>query len=59
MKVTKARQIAPRTPTYEVDPEEGDYTWTVAVLDGKPHCVAHGEDCEHAKAVTEHLAKRR
>ena len=59
MKVTKQAQMAPRTPTYEVDPEEGEYVYTVLVLSGVPHCMQHGPECEHAVAVAAHLAKKR
>jgi len=59
VKVTKQPQWAPRTPTFEVDPEEGEYVYTVLVLSGVPHCMRHGLECEHAAAVAAHLAKKR
>lgn len=66
MKVTKERRsMIPKTVTYEVDPEEGDFVFSVIVpkdtfpneaMRGVPTCVAHGDDCEHARAVVDHLA---
>ncbi len=60
MKVTKdKRSIMPHTVTYTVDPEEGEYSYSVIVVKsshpnperhGEILCVAHG-DCEHAAAV--------
>lgn len=58
-KVTKTANAAPRTPTYKVDPIEGEYTFTVSILDDKPTCWQHGTHCDHAKAVVLHLAKKK
>lgn len=65
MIVTKDRSsMMPHTWTYTVDPEEGDYTFSVLVVkDSHPNperrgeilCVTHG-DCDHAKAVRDHRA---
>lgn len=50
--VTHERNMAPKTPTYDVDdPNDTEYTYTVVLLDGKATCVQHGETCDHAKAV--------
>ena len=66
MKVKRERStMIPKTVTYEVDPEEGDSVFFVVVpkdtfanaaMRGVPTCVAHGDDCEHALAVVDHLA---
>lgn len=65
MKVTKDRRsLMAYTFTYTVDPEEGEDTFSVIVVkDSHPYlerrrailCVAHGDECDHAKAVREHL----
>lgn len=66
MKVTKVTPTAaPKTATYEVDPEEGEYTFVVSLAgaghpslaEGVALCWQHGEDCDHAKAVLAHVAK--
>lgn len=50
------RNIAPKTPTYEVD--DGTSYGVIAIADEKPFCIAHGEECAHAQAVVAHLAKK-
>jgi hypothetical protein len=54
--VRKVRNIAPKTPTYEVD--DGTSYGVIAIADEKPFCIAHGEECAHAQAVVAHLAKK-
>jgi hypothetical protein len=66
MKVTKEpRSIVRLTWTYTVDPEEGEYVYQVVVgkaghktlRKGELLCLADGgSDCDHAKAVAEHIA---
>lgn len=67
MKVTKERSsMFPKTTQYTVDPEEGDYTYTVLVgkdahptAAGQIICAADNGDCAHVLAVREFLAGRR
>ena len=62
MKVTKERSsMFPKTSTYTVDPEEGDYTYTVIVekpiASGDIFCASDNGECAHVKAVREHLKR--
>lgn len=56
MKVTKERQMAPKTPTFNVeDPDGYDYTVIKSRNDGELYCIADGAGCRHVAAVRDHL----
>ena len=57
MVVKKARQLAPKTPTWTVeDPDGYDYMVFRSTKDGQLHCMAHGIGCPHVAAVQAKLA---
>lgn len=64
-KVTKdPRGTYPRMTTYTVDPIDGEYTFTVmlernALTGDKATCFVDGAGCDHAKAVTAALGKKK
>lgn len=57
MNVRKERQMAPKTPTWIVEDDDGyDYTVFRSPKDNALYCMAHGADCSHVAAVKEKAA---